>query len=184
MDAKTNPSGHAEQDVYLKALTKSDSVDYIEYGNYVARVKQAILATKHPTTKKPVITRSTWPVMVRDASGAAVQDAHFMVSYLHLEEKGSDVNVAAHMLTDVLTQQVDAVVVISNDSDLKFPAKSMRERVPVGLVNPGGGRFAGDLAGLPTDGVGNHWWRRLGPTDFTSHQLPDPVAGYAKPAEW
>jgi uncharacterized LabA/DUF88 family protein len=184
VDAVTSPSAHADQDVYLKALAKSGSVDHIEYGNYVARVKPAMLATKDPVTKKPVMVQSAWPVMVRDSAGTASPNAQFMVSYLHLEEKGSDVNVAAHLLTDVLTGQVDAAVVVSNDSDLKFPVKSMRHRVPVGMVNPRGTQFAGDLAGHPVDGVGNHWWRRLGPGDYTSHQMSDPVAGYTKPAGW
>ena len=45
VDAVTNPSGHADQDVYLKALLASGSVDHIEYGHYVSRVRQAVLAT-------------------------------------------------------------------------------------------------------------------------------------------
>ena len=37
------------------------------------------------------------------------------------EEKGSDVNVATHLLVDVLTGAIDAAIVISNDSDLALP---------------------------------------------------------------
>jgi hypothetical protein len=59
-------------------------------------------------------------------------DATFMVS--HREEKGSDVNVASHLLVDVLTDVVDAAIVISNDSDLDFPVSYARTRVPVGLL--------------------------------------------------
>jgi len=44
IDAAANPSGHADQDVYLKALLAARSVDHIEYGTYVARVKTAPLA--------------------------------------------------------------------------------------------------------------------------------------------
>jgi hypothetical protein len=85
---------------------------------------------------------------------------------------------------DTLTGQVDAIVVISNDSDLKLPVHLARERVPVGHVNPQGGLFAGGLTGKPTDGVGNHWWRKLGAQDYERHQLPDPVSGYTKPRGW
>ena len=59
--------------------------------------------------------------MVQDANGNPVPDATFMISYANREEKGSDVNVAAHLLVDVLTGVVDAAVVVSNDSDLEFP---------------------------------------------------------------
>jgi hypothetical protein len=48
IDAAGNPSGHADQDVYLKALLAANSVDHIEYGTYVARVRAAPLAVKGP----------------------------------------------------------------------------------------------------------------------------------------
>lgn len=35
-----------------------------------------------------------------------------------------------------------------------------------------------------TDGVGNHWWRKLQIADYTSHQLPDTAGRYTKPAGW
>ena len=40
------------------------------------------------------------------------------------EEKGSDVNVATHLLADVFTGEVEAAMVISNDSDLKCQEKT------------------------------------------------------------
>lgn len=52
-----------------------------------------------------------------------------------------------------------------------------------GLLADGGGH-AGDLRGHPDDGVGRHWWRRLGHADFTSHQLPETANGYTRPARW
>lgn len=70
-----------------------------------------------------VLVTSKWQVMVRDGVHADAPDAHFMVTYLDLEEKGSDVNVAAYLLFDVLTNRIDAAVVISNDSDLALPLK-------------------------------------------------------------
>ncbi|WP_219996326.1 NYN domain-containing protein [Nocardioides humi] len=184
VDAVTNPSAHQDQDVYLKALLATNSVDHIEYGNYVARVKNGLLATQDPATRRPVLTTSNWPVMVRDASGRKVPDAEFMVSYLHLEEKGSDVNVASHLIFDVTSGVVDAAVVVSNDSDLAFPIKEVRNRVPVGLINPRDGYTAGDLTGKKSDGVGNHWWWKLKPPTYLSNQLPDPAGTYTKPRGW
>lgn len=184
VDAKTNPSAHADQDVYLKALRAAGSVDYIEYGNYVARTKMALLA-QEDKKRKPVIVTSNWPVMVQDNNGKPVKDARFMVQYLHLEEKGSDVNVASHLLLDVLSQHVDAALVISNDSDLAFPIKEARKRVPVGVVNPRNtGHTAGDLRCAANFGVGNQWSDRLGPADFFGNQLPDPAGHYTRPTGW
>lgn len=54
----------------------------------------------------------------------------FMASFAYREEKGSDVNVASHLLLDVLTGAADAAIVISNDSDLRFPIQEARQRLP------------------------------------------------------
>ena len=106
-----------------------------------------------------------------------------MVSYAHREEKGSDVNVASHLLVDVLTA-VDAAVVISNDSDLRYPVQFARTRVPLGVINPSRHRLAGALRGLAGDGLGRHWWRQLTARDLTAHQLPDPAGRYTRPSGW
>jgi hypothetical protein len=46
-----------------------------------------------------------------------------MVSHVHREEKGSDVNVGAHLLLDILQGDVEAAIVVSNDSDLSVPSR-------------------------------------------------------------
>jgi hypothetical protein len=120
IDAATNQSGYNDQDIYLKALVAASSVDHIAYGSYVTRVKYAPLAIRSASRSgRPELVHPQWPVMVQDASGRPVPDATFMISYAHREEKGSDVNVASHLLVDVLTSVVDAAVVVSNDSDLE-----------------------------------------------------------------
>jgi hypothetical protein len=185
IDAATNPSGYHDQDIYLRALQAAGSIDLIEYGTYVARVKQAPLAVRaSPQNGRPDIVHPQWPIVVQDASGHPVTDAVFMVSYAHREEKGSDVNVASHLLVDVLTDRVDAAIVVSNDSDLKFPVRYARTRVPVGVVNPSDNYTAGALRGKPDDGVGKHWWRVLTADDLRAAQLPDPVGGLSKPEGW
>lgn len=185
IDQGFNPSGYAEQDVYLRALQASGSVDIIEFGKYVTGVRVRPLAVRSASKKgSPQIVGPQWPIMVQAPLGRPTSDAVFMVSTLHQEEKGSDVNVTTHLLTDVLTGRVDAAVVVSNDSDLKLPIQQARARVPVGTVNPSGGHVAGDLRGQPTDGVGNHWWRTLGAADFTRHQMAPSVGRVTKPAPW
>lgn len=184
VDAGINPSAHADQDVYLQALRKCGSVDRIEFGNYVARAKTGLLATPDPQTKRPVVVASRWPVMVRDSQGTPVPNAEFMVQYLHLEEKGSDVNVATHLLLDVLTRTVDAALVISNDSDLALPVRVARDRVPVATVNPHKGFTAGALQGSKNDGIGNHWWWKINEATYKSCQLPARAGGQTKPLDW
>jgi hypothetical protein len=75
-----------------------------------------------------VLTTADWPVKVQASTGAPVPDARFMVSYAYREEKGSDVNVASHLLLDTLQGVIDAAIVISNDSDLRLPIEQARAR--------------------------------------------------------
>lgn len=43
IDQGLNPAGHAEQDVYLKALHGSGSVDHIEFGKYIKGIRRDLL---------------------------------------------------------------------------------------------------------------------------------------------
>lgn len=183
VDVTESPSSHADQDVYLRALRATGSVDYIEYGSYVARVKTAPLAIRG-RNGRPRLVAAGWPVMVQSAEGEAVSGARFMVSVAQREEKGSDVNVASHLLLDILSGAVDAAVVVSNDSDLRFPIEQARSLVPVGLVNPTTREIAGVLRATAQTGVGRHFWRQLTAEDFLAHQLPDPAEGYRMPKGW
>jgi hypothetical protein len=122
--------------------------------------------------------------MIQDGRGGEVDNAVFMVSYANREEKGTDVNVASHLLMDVLTGAVDGAMIISNDSDLRFPIEQARERVPVGVVNPSPNHLAGSLRSEPGVGAGRHWWARLTAADLKAHQLPDPAGRYRRPEGW
>lgn len=180
----SNPVGQQEQDVYLRALKTSQSATKIEYGNYVARVSTAPLAVAD-SHYRPEIVRPKWPVMLQDSRNQDVPDGRFMVSIARREEKGTDVNVASHLLIDILSGVVDAAIIVSNDSDLALPVKFARSRVPVGTINPTPGYCAGKLEGSPISGVGGHWWYQLDPNDLLTHQLPTRIGPrIAKPSPW
>ena len=70
-----------------------------------------------------------------------------------------------------LSGAVDGALVISNDSDLRFPVKQARLHVPVGVVNPSRNYLAGDLRGAATAGAGRHWWARLSVADLADRPL-------------
>ena len=54
------------------------------------------------------------------------------------EEKGSDVNIAAHLVNDGHNRRYEVAVLISNDFDLVEPVKIVRNelKIPVGVLNP------------------------------------------------
>lgn len=54
------------------------------------------------------------------------------------EEKGSDVNLAAHLINDGHNEAYQVAVIVSNDSDLVEPVKIVCQELkrPVGILNP------------------------------------------------
>jgi len=178
-----NPNTAQDQNIYFRALRASRSADRIELGRYVSRVAYAPLAVKGPGGQ-PVLTTAAWPVMVQDPSGTPLMGARFLVSVARREEKGSDVNVASHLLLDLLHRRIDAAVVISNDSDLALPIVEASNVVPVGVVNPTTKAVAGALFGNAARGVGGHWWYQLTGADLVTCQLPTRIGPLTRPRGW
>jgi uncharacterized LabA/DUF88 family protein len=60
------------------------------------------------------------------------------VKVIKTEEKGSDVNIATHLLIDAFDNVYDCAVLISGDSDLTLPVQMVRNRFDkkVGVLNP------------------------------------------------
>ena len=154
MRGEVDPDDRHRQEAYLAALRADDRVT-IELGHFALR-------------------KARW-----EAGKAGKRRARTAA-----DEKGSDVNVASHLLIDIHTRAIDAAVLISNDGDLRLPAQHARTLVPTGTVNPRGQSTARHLRGQPHDGVGGHWWYRLTADDFFDHQLPDVVGGVQKPGGW
>jgi len=178
-----NHQGQQDQDTYLRALRKAGAVDHVEYGTYVARVANGPLATKDKAGK-PVLVTSDWPVQIKDSKDRSVPNARFMVSVARREEKGSDVNVASHLLIDALEGSIEAAVVVSNDSDLAYPVAAVRQRIPVGVVNPSKNYTAGALRGDAASGAGGHWSYSLTRTDIQAAQMSPSVGHLQRPAGW
>lgn len=74
------------------------------------------------------------PVMMPLANTTPQQYARVIKT----EEKGSDVNLAVHLLNDAHKNDFELAVLVTNDSDLLEPVKIVRGELnlPVGLLNP------------------------------------------------
>ena len=181
-EVTNSPETLRRQQAYLEALRIHDSVDYIVYGKFKSFKDENYAVTGHYTKFKKV-SMAIDPLPNED--WVQLDSENFIkVSHQRNEEKGSDVNLASHLLIDLLTDQLDAAVVVSNDADLAYPISYARTRIPVGVINPRGGKTAGDLKGSPSDGVGDHWWYSLKAEDFLAAQLPDNVEGVTRPETW
>lgn len=108
-----DPDGSVRQQVYIGALEASGRVTTYR-GHFLS----------HPKTKR----------RVRPCD----QCGEVYTEVVITEEKGTDVNLATHLVYDACTDAVDVAVVISNDSDLVMPIQFAREKCgkKVGLINP------------------------------------------------
>jgi hypothetical protein len=112
-----NPHAGQRQQTYFRALATVPNLT-IHYGRFLERA-----ATRR---------------CVKDDNRGRAR----FVEVWETEEKGSDVNLASHLLIDGWRARYDLAVVISNDSDLKEPVRLVREELnaPVGVLNPHGNR--------------------------------------------
>ena len=99
-----------------------------------------------------------------------------------MEEKGSDVNLAAHLLNDAWKNLFDVAAVLSNDTDLTEPIRmvSTERRKTVYLICPGRWQAAPRLVS-----VANHV-RHIHRSMLRAAQFPSPIPGttITKPANW
>ncbi len=105
------------------------------------------------------------------------------VSVHKTEEKGSDVNLAVHLLNDAWRDKYDCAILISNDSDLAEPLRLVREQnnKHIGILSPiQNGHIAQDLQRHA------HFVKRIRNGALSASQLPLSIPGstITKPPTW
>ncbi len=136
----SNPDQAKRQNTYFLALETLESCHRIE-GQYRSHVRPSQVAPpdrdhlpKHirplPRWMVPnTLNRDVW----QESGGWPVCEGP-SVDVINHEEKGSDVNIAVHMLNDAWEGNMDCAVLVSNDSDLAEACRLVRERgVTIGL---------------------------------------------------
>lgn len=99
-----------------------------------------------------------------------------------MEEKGSDVNLAVHLLNDAWQGLFDMAIVISNDTDLMAPIGMVVEeqKLQVAVVNPTINKTP--AAGLKR-AASTVWHVRK--DHYVNSQFPETIhEGLSKPTEW
>lgn len=110
-----------------------------------------------------------------------------IVEIWNTEEKGTDVNLASHLLMDGFDGSYEQAIVISNDADLALPIQMVRDRLrlPAGIVNPNLDPRASTPKELTDSAT---FIRRLRPATLRNCQFPpqlqDSTGIITKPAGW
>lgn len=110
VSGKVDPGQPVRQETYIRALETLTCVE-VHYGNFLT--KQKIRPLVHP-----------------------LADGTTHVKVWNTEEKGSDVNLATHLVHDAWRGAYDVAVVLSQDTDLCEPLRIVRDELakPVGLI--------------------------------------------------
>ena len=126
-----DPDQPTRQLAYLHALATLPRVE-VHLGNFMSSVVRQVVVDSDPATGR-YLRAGGQPVLKTDAAGDPVK-----AWVLKSEEKGSDVNLAAHLLRDAYRGACKCAVVISNDSDLLTPISMAKTDcgLVVGLVPP------------------------------------------------
>ena len=152
----SDPSKPQRQDIYFRALRRFRPQVEIYFGHFLSHTVRAPLA-------EPIGNLRTAQV-------------------IRTEEKGSDVNLAVHLLNDSWLDAYDCAIVVTNDSDIAEAMRLVRLHggKRVGLVTPGTGRPSRQLM-MHAD-----FSRHIRPNALQRSQLPDSIPGtnIRKPASW
>ena len=115
--------------------------------------------------------------------GSSPEHASSYVRVIKTEEKGSDVNLATHLVYDACKGRFECAAVVSKDSDLLEPIRLVRQELglPVGLLNPGKRK---SLALLPHIDFIKEIRRGVLMASQFPHELEDANGRFRKPATW
>lgn len=159
-----NPDAPIRQNTFWRALQTLPNVSIIE-GDFRKRKTRAAVVTPPPNT----------------------------IEIYKTEEKGSDVNLAAHLLMDGFEKRYQCAIVVSGDSDLVTPVRMLRDqlKMPVGVLNPQ--RLSGPNKPKPRKNAGLQKaasfyknglsWAQLRDSQFPN-SLSDSHGHIHKPANW
>ena len=109
---KDDPQKPSRQQIYLRALRTLPGLEIV-YGSFLSHDVMMLLAGPAPGAPRFVKVTKT-------------------------EEKGSDVNLATHLMHDAYLRRFDSAVLVTNDSDLLEPIRIVRRELnlEVGILNP------------------------------------------------
>lgn len=152
-----DPDQPNRQQLYLRAISTLPLVE-IHLGHYLSHVVPMPLANPLP-------------------------DGTRYVRVIKTEEKGSDVNLATHLVADAYEDRYDAAILVTNDSDLQEPARLVRDRLGklIGILNPHQHQAAAleRVAGFV---------KRIRKGALAASQFPptlvDDVGTFSKPGAW
>ena len=188
---KRTPYKWLNLDALVQALLPSDTIQEIHY--FTARV------SSRPHNPTSAHDQAIYIRALKTLPKVRIVYGHFLTHSVPMyltnitppqrvwvdktEEKGSDVNLASHLLRDAFLKRFEVATLITNDSDLAEPVRivSQELRYPIGILNPH--QFhSRELRQYAT------FMKRIRQGDLASSQFPNVIAdkkgSFSKPLGW
>lgn len=153
-----DPDQHVRQQIYFRALATLSDVE-VHFGSFLTNVR-------------PMPDSICWS-----------HGAYRPVEVVKTEEKGSDVNLASHLIRDGFKDEYDIAAVVSNDTDLEEPIRIVAQelRKGVALLHPS--KYASGKLGAYATTVRRIRGGALRAALFEDI-LTDSVGQFHKPPSW
>lgn len=151
-----DPGQPFRQHIYLRALATLGI--QIVYGRYLSHIVKMYRAHQSPGVNP-------------------------FVEVVKTEEKGTDVNIASHMLVDAADDLFDCAILVSGDSDLTMPVRFCIGKYGkmVGVLNP-------QAKKCHTLATASSFYKHIRESALASNQLApvlaDACGSFHKPPEW
>jgi uncharacterized LabA/DUF88 family protein len=169
-----NRDAPIRQQVYWRALRTRPEIEIIE-GYFLGKPK--------------------WVPLAHSVKSLECQEAHLKIALPHgtkpqmvqafrYEEKGTDVNLAAHLVNDAHNSKFERAAVISNDSDLKEAIRIVRREIgkEVGMFHAHHKSPSVELRKVAL------FFKKIKKSDLSSSQFPgvmsDAAGSFHKPSTW
>lgn len=210
VSGSTDPGQPGRQQVYFNALRSVSGIE-IHLGKFLAKNQWRPVVTLpvanrqidnscgpvtfvtgdyhiHPDTSLPNCQREIMPVGSYPSPGngkattiTPYPDA-IKVRVHAMEEKGSDVNLACHLVNDAWAGRFDAAVVISNDTDLVEPIRIVTQELKKNVLILSTSKFG---ASRPLQKVATSVLH-IHNSHLRAAQFPDAIPGtdIVKPLNW
>lgn len=142
---KRTPHKWLNIDTLCRLLLPKATIQQINY--YTARVTARPHDPDQPTRQNtyfralksiPHLTIIEGTFLTKPVTLPLESNPSQFATVIKTEEKGSDVNLAAHLIHDGHQKKYEQAVVITNDSDLAEPIRIIRDdlKLPVGILYP------------------------------------------------
>ena len=200
----SDPGAPARQHAYLSALATLPQVQ-VHFGSFLAKTAWRPLtnlpvadrqidiptpvtlpAGEHPVEGSQTLSVGRYPsrgAVKKKRQKSAKPLPNAVIAEVHtMEEKGSDVNLASHLLNDAWKDLFEVAAVISNDTDLVTPIRMVttERKKPVFVICPGRWQMAPKLENVAS------YVRHIRSAMLKAAQFPNPIPGttISKPTNW